>query len=278
MWAKNGAKYLPVVLKRIDEVIPVESISQKIFVDDKSTDSSREIAREFNWTVYPNPTGWISGGTNEALRHVREDFFVSIEQDVILAKNWWDKIPLYMKDESVAIAQGWRMSTHPVIRMLEREHIERMFGEMKPKRIADYTTIDNNIYRTKVIRGIGGFPKIEPITVDYFLKREIESKTDFKWIADTSVVSEHIMTSITNHYKRHGRHHLPYTVKSLPIDKLTLPQILGILAISPVRGLQIALRRKYPQIFAVYPYVQLIYFESWAIRRKSTQVVEHRTM
>jgi glycosyltransferase involved in cell wall biosynthesis len=88
MWAKNGERFLPLVLSRISQVIPDENVNQKIFVDDHSTDRSREIASEFNWIVYPNLKGGIPNGANEALRHVTSEFFVSIEQDIILAKDW----------------------------------------------------------------------------------------------------------------------------------------------------------------------------------------------
>ena len=85
MWTKNGAATLPDVLKRIDEAIPNENVCSKILVDDHSTDRTAEIAQGFNWVVYQNPGGGVANGANEALRHVSRDFFVSIEQDLILS-------------------------------------------------------------------------------------------------------------------------------------------------------------------------------------------------
>jgi len=58
MWAKNGERFLPIVLKRIDDVIG-RDVNQKIFVDDSSTDRSVEIAKSFGWKVYPNIKGYI---------------------------------------------------------------------------------------------------------------------------------------------------------------------------------------------------------------------------
>jgi glycosyltransferase involved in cell wall biosynthesis len=40
-WAKNGAEYLPKVLKRINEVLPHAEVHRKILVDDHSTDATR---------------------------------------------------------------------------------------------------------------------------------------------------------------------------------------------------------------------------------------------
>jgi glycosyltransferase involved in cell wall biosynthesis len=149
MWAKNGERFLPLVLNQIDQVIPYKSINHKIFVDDHSTDRTREIAHEFNWTVYHNPKSGIPSGANEALRHVESEFFVSIEQDVILAKNWWERIPPYMDDSKVAVAQGLRISTNPTLRKLEEYVLNR-------KEFAWFHSIDNNIFRTEVIRQLWG--------------------------------------------------------------------------------------------------------------------------
>lgn len=44
VWAKNGAEYLPAVLKRADDVIPIGCVNKKIF-DDSSTDAKVEIAK-----------------------------------------------------------------------------------------------------------------------------------------------------------------------------------------------------------------------------------------
>jgi glycosyltransferase involved in cell wall biosynthesis len=82
---------LPKVLKRIDEVIPKNVVHRKILVDDHSIDKTVSIAKQFGWSVYLNPEGGTPSGVKEALEHVDCDFFVSVEQDVILAKNWWEK-------------------------------------------------------------------------------------------------------------------------------------------------------------------------------------------
>jgi glycosyltransferase involved in cell wall biosynthesis len=77
MWTKNGEKLLSSVLDRIDSVIPYECVNQKILVDDHSNDRTVEIARDFNWTVYENPSTGISAGANEALRRVKSPLFIS---------------------------------------------------------------------------------------------------------------------------------------------------------------------------------------------------------
>jgi len=44
MWTKNGERFLPLVLKRVDEGIPSEYVDKKILVDDSSTDRTVAIA------------------------------------------------------------------------------------------------------------------------------------------------------------------------------------------------------------------------------------------
>jgi glycosyltransferase involved in cell wall biosynthesis len=157
MWAKNGENVLPTVLKRIDEVIPHEVVCHKILVDDHSTDRTTKIAKEFNWNVYPNPKTGIPSGANEALRHVDQDFFISVEQDVVLAKDWWEKIPPHMNGNKVAVAQGIRMSTEPTLRKLEEYVYSRLKSSVNdPIRFG--VSMDNNLFRTKIIRQLGGFP------------------------------------------------------------------------------------------------------------------------
>jgi hypothetical protein len=52
LWAKNGESTLPEVLRRSSDVIPHELMSHRILVDDHSVDRSKDIAKDFGWTVY----------------------------------------------------------------------------------------------------------------------------------------------------------------------------------------------------------------------------------
>jgi glycosyltransferase involved in cell wall biosynthesis len=118
MWAKNGARYLPDVLRRIDEVIPKEELHRKILVDDHSTDGTVSIAKDFGWEVYENPKGGIPSGANEALRRVDCDYFISVEQDVVLARDWWEKVPPLLQDDKTVVASGIRLPSIDSLRKL----------------------------------------------------------------------------------------------------------------------------------------------------------------
>jgi len=126
MWAKNGAAVLPLVLRRAEEVLPREVLGKKIFVDDHSLDESAKIAEKFDWNVYPNEKGGVGCGAKTALRHVESEYFISLEQDILLAKNWYERISKHLESENVAVAQGWRYPDHPVLKI-----IDELFGNVK---------------------------------------------------------------------------------------------------------------------------------------------------
>ena len=113
MWTKNGAKTLPAVLKRISEVIPEDFINKRLIVDDNSTDNTKRIATSFSWSVIPNEGSGISDGANTALKHVESKYFISLEQDLLLAPEWWTRIPPMLENPRVAAASGMRFADKP---------------------------------------------------------------------------------------------------------------------------------------------------------------------
>ncbi len=246
MWAKNGERFLPRVLRQIETAIPEECVHQRIFVDDSSSDLSVQIALDFNWTVYPNREGYISGGCREALKHVDCDYFVGLEQDILLAENWWERITPHMRDASVAVAQGIRIASDPVIRLLEVEE-------------QDSWSFDNNLHRSRIAKKIGF--RNEPLGVDGWYKQDI-ALAGYKWIVDPSVVSIHLRPGV-RYYVRH-EHIFNMMAKTPP----TLSKLLRLAATSPMRGLQLAIKNKVPSFTFAYPYVRLMFLKDGFERRK----------
>lgn len=54
MWTKNSSEFLPLVLRRIEGVIPSEVLGKKMVIDDHSTDNTVEIAKNLGWDVHEN--------------------------------------------------------------------------------------------------------------------------------------------------------------------------------------------------------------------------------
>lgn len=261
MWAKNGAKTLPRVLKRIDEVIPEENVVKKVFVDDHSVDNSIQIAKSFSWKVYENREGFISGGASEALKHVTSPFFISFEQDLLLARNWWQKVPEHMKhDPKVAVAQGMRFSTTRVLRCLEEYSSERF------KATRFNLSLDNNILRTSVIKRIGGFPKQYPISVDLELF-DILQKNGYRWVIDRNVISDHIRAGVLHEVLR-SRKLMEMEKRQQWIDTSDVSKLVARLAFSPIRATHVMIKKRCPQIFFVYPFLRLLALRGFLDRKK----------
>ena len=263
MWAKNGSRTLPLVLKRIEKAIPKKCIVSKIFVDDKSVDNTVEIAKRFKWDVYENKEGFVRGGVKEALKHVTAPFFVSVEQDVVLAENWWKCISKYMHNPEVAVAQGIRVN-YPgskSLNCLEKYTLER-FPEFGPKSRA---SLDNNIFRTAVIRKIG-VPEKYPIYVDAALYEEV-LKAGYKWTVDENVISHHLWKG-TLSILLHRHKHMSLRKLKHPLDDTTLLTLLKILMFSPLRASHVMIKERCPTIPFVYPFMRLMAIEMYFERKK----------
>jgi glycosyltransferase involved in cell wall biosynthesis len=264
MWTKNGERFLPEVLKRIDDVIPLENVNKKILVDDHSVDKTTEIAKDFGWSVYKNPKGGIPYGANEALKHVTTPFFISFEQDLLLAKNWWEKIPKHMENSMVVCAQGIRVSTNITLRKLEEYAYAR-----KSKGKFQYVSMDNNIFRTKVIREIGGFPTACPGCTDTILMKRIIYETPYKWIIDKSVISLHIRPSIKREIQHQYKSALLCSSTPYCWEQPTpLRAYIRMLATSPLSGLRITLRKSEPNIFWAYPTLRFMALKAFLDKKK----------
>jgi hypothetical protein len=54
--------------------------------------------------------------TETAVSLVSTLIFYSFEHDIILGRDWWQRLSKYMEDPSVAVVQGVRISTNPTFR------------------------------------------------------------------------------------------------------------------------------------------------------------------
>jgi glycosyltransferase involved in cell wall biosynthesis len=264
MWTKNGELFLPRVFQRIDEVIPSESISEKIIIDDNSTDKTLRIAASFNWEIYPNPKGGVSAGAIEALRHVRSKRFVSVEQDLVLADEWWQRIPPLLEDEKVVAASGVRLPDKPTSLKLISEYTNERYKLQTASNLGFRygKTLDNTIYRADLLRKIGGFPRIRiNAGVDGVLAKQVND-ADCLWKVDFNVVSLHLRHSFFDEL----RHGYWYGTESMILSQIleekgnVLTSSLTKAFFSPLRGLQIALNKKCWEIGLVYPLIRCAIF------------------
>lgn len=278
MWTKDGAETLPLVLKRISEVIPIESVNKRIIVDDHSSDETRNIAQNFGWQIVFNEGTGISDGANTALKHVKSECFVSFEQDLLLARDWWEKIPNFLKDPKVAAASGMRFADKPRgVRKLQQYVARKYRGEanlaswLRNRKTSAFTlgsTLDNTIYKTEIIRAVGGFPKMQvnagvDSTLAYKLKQ-----SGYNWVVDYDVQSTHIRKGLKqelNHQYWYGTQ-LYEIWRKIEEDTnqrapMTASGIMYRFLISPFTGLFVALKTGEPTITYIHPLIRFYYMK-----------------
>lgn len=240
MWTLNSENTLPFALQSIDKAIPDAVVNQKIIVDGGSTDKTKEIAERFDWDFFVSDKQTIGHQANLALSKVETDFFASFEHDVVLNPKWLALVLKHFKKESVVVAQGTRIASSPEIRIIEGYGIFRQLD----------VSIDNNMYKTDVIKDLGGFNDDYSSSCDRELQDRV-FKCGLKWVVDPTIVSLHIKGNILS-YCRNG---LKLSSNDLYYNKSTNPFPLFLkFFLSPFRGLQLALSKNCPKIAVYYPF------------------------
>jgi len=248
IWTKNSAETLRQTLRRFEQVVPSEMIGNKIMVDDHSADDTVTIGKEFGWTIYPNPGRGVASGANEALTHVQTPHFMSIEHDILLSKDWWPRIFNHIMDEKVAVSQGARLITDPTLRALYDNR--------------DDHVIDNNVYKTEVIRKLGGFPSNCPVCTDTWLRRNVES-AGYRWIIDRSVISDHVRAGIVQNAVHTYKLHSMCTCGRWPANRMKTKYLVRLALTSPATGMKIAVQHRVPKAVFAYPYIRLRILQAW---------------
>jgi glycosyltransferase involved in cell wall biosynthesis len=278
MWTKNGSETLPLVLKRISKVISGNFVNRRIIVDDRSVDDTRKIAESFGWSVTFNEGSGISDGANTALKHVTSEYFVSFEQDLLLARDWWEKIPSLLENPKVAAASGMRFADKPLgVKKLQQYVAKKYRGEsslaswLRSRQMAAFTlgkTLDNTIYKTNIVKTLGGFPKM-PVNagVDTILAYKLNQE-GYHWVVDYNVQSIHLRKGL----KQELRHQYWYgtqlhtiwrrieteTSRHPPVTKFG---IMYRFFTSPFTGLFVAVKTREPTITYVHPLVRFYYMK-----------------
>ena len=281
MWTYNGAITLPSVLKRINQAIPAEFVNKKIISDDHSTDDTRKIAESLGWTVVLNKGKGISDNANNALSNVESEFFVSFEQDLLLDFNWWNKIPPALSNPMIGAASGMRFADKPAaIRKLQLYVAKKYRGEaqleswLRGREMAAFTlgkTLDNSIFRTSVIRAIGGFPKLTSSSgVDTVLAYEIDQQ-GYQWFVDYTVQSIHLRSGLEqelNHQYWYAKQLNEMwrnisTKTKTRAPPVTKSGVISRFIISPFTGLFMAYKTREPSIAYVHPLIRLYYLRGY---------------
>lgn len=189
IWTLNSERYLEGVLSRATSVVPDNELGELILVDGGSSDNTVRIARGLGWKTFFSEPG-IGVQANEALRHVKNEVFGSIEHDVLLADDWFSLMKCF-DCWNIGVVQGIRLPTHPVLRAFDKE-----IYDFHHEKLWDYgISLDNNMYKTDVIRAVGGFPVDDAVCIDRGLRDRVND-AGFVWRIIPWVRSDHIRNNL----------------------------------------------------------------------------------
>lgn len=274
MWTKNGEATLPLVLSRINKTVPKEAVANKFVVDDDSEDESRQIAERHGWNVVRNEGAGISDAANTALKLVDTEFFASFEQDLLLTRSWWRKIPCLLSGR-VVVACGMRFASQPRGLMELQRYValkyrgeKRLSSWLRTREMAAFTlgkTLDNTIYKTDALRSVGGFPKMETNAgVDSVLAYKL-LQAGYGWAVNYDVQSTHLRCGLKDELEH--QYWYGTQLKAIwreirnvgvrpPVDRVS---VFFRLLCSPLTAFFIAFKTREPSTVFIHPLVKLYY-------------------
>jgi len=131
-------------------------------------------------------------------------------------------------------------------------------------------TLDNTIYKTDIIRAVGGFPKLKAKVdagVDVVLAYEI-LRSGFQWVVDYTVQSVHTRKGLPHELKHkywYGtqlreiwRKVTTETGKPPPITQST---VITRFIMSPFTGVFMAIKTREPTITYIHPLIRLYFLK-----------------
>ncbi len=267
MWTYNSESTLEQSLSSIEQAIPNSRICHRIMVDGGSSDGTEKIAREHGWDFYESSPG-IPVQANFALRLVDTSIYASFEHDIVLTSSWLSRIEKQLSPPHVGVAQGVRLSKgcRPL------ESLERWSYNHGRLAIGFYS-IDNNLYKTDIIKKVGGYPIDCPMTADGLLRRNVLAYGK-QWVTDPNCVSWHLRSSFPKYISHVIRHiqSAKYLWQPENTQHLTA-KLLRIFITSPVVGTRIATETFTPSLLFDYPLLRYVLLVTTSVLAGEKQVI-----
>ena len=124
----NSGRMLKECINSVYKNVPVNNL---IIIDGCSTDATAEIVKEFQEkygnVIFIQEKGTRGSARQTAIQRVKSDWFMFVDSDVILSKNWFAEAEKLVKDDVGAI---WGIEIWSVLRGLK---VLRMFERVTLK-------------------------------------------------------------------------------------------------------------------------------------------------
>jgi len=268
IWTFNSQRTLDQSLRSIEAAIPAQETCHKIAVDGGSQDGTKEILSNHGWEVFGAPRG-IPHQANRALSLVDSDYYASFEHDILLNPSWLWRMKQLISKPRAAVAQGIRIFQGS--RVFEAIEKYQLLTGRFPRW---FYSLDNNLYNTRIIREIGGYPRICPVSTDGVLRQAV-LKAGYSWLTDFSCMSYHLRRG----YWHQLKHHIEGYMYRRFFDwygpgSETFPKFLKGVFFSPVPGALIA---RHQRVLSAFPGYAIYHVPSLSSRLHQTTLASRHT-
>lgn len=184
--AKNQAMCLERVLKQIISFIPFENL---IVVYGTSKDNTKEVAKKYATKVFWDEDKGLGAARAIGVEKAESEIVAFIDSDVILTKDWFQRLIKYLDDLKVAAVNGTCIFGYGCKPLESLWEYIRRTGSI-------YVGCNNTMFRREAVLGVGNFNKsIKEAGEDYELYYRL-LKAGYKWIWVKDVTVYHPMNML----------------------------------------------------------------------------------
>ena len=253
IWTLNAGATLERCLLSIAKAVPESAVCHRHVIDGGSADATREIAERLGWNVVTAKQRGIPFQANQALELVDTPVYASFEQDIGLNPDWFAMlIPRLLSSPKTAVVQGLRAASGS-------KYLEAIDGYgvrhgLIPRWIY---SIDNNLYRTDVIRSVGGYPPDCAVSADGAMRNNLLRK-GWNWKVCREIVSFHYRDSFVKHLRHVVIQSAEHKVLWETYPEYRIPDKLGRFVATPLTSAKMASEAHTPGVFFAYPLLRAV--------------------
>ena len=172
--ASTHSSIFPLVLRRLYNEVPVNKL---IIVDDFSVDNTLEIINQYPNTEVHQVHSNRAEARQYGIQQVSTEWFMFLDDDAILRKNWFKIAEKYM-NEDVGLIWGWDIiaNRHSRNRMKVMYYLRKKSEyELMVKNFRHRGGTHDTLIRTNIVRDIH-IPSDLNVYEDWYIKKHIENK------------------------------------------------------------------------------------------------------